>query len=59
MTPLCLNAVFEDLREVDLRKASDDIAEAVVAEVAAELAQYDKSGVLRVPQEAHLFVADA
>ena len=44
--------------EVDLRKAGDSIAEAVVAEVAAELAQYDKSGVLHVPQEAHLFVAE-
>ncbi|WP_170791670.1 class I SAM-dependent methyltransferase [Ruegeria lacuscaerulensis] len=63
---LVLERRFEDLRaqimalpiEVDLRKAGDRIAEAVVAEVAAKLAQYDRSGVLHVPQEAHLFVAE-
>lgn len=63
---LVLERRFEDLRaqimalpiEADLRKAGDSITETVVAEVAAALALYDRSGVLHVPQEAHLFVAE-
>lgn len=45
--------------EADLSDAGGSIAEAVVAEVVNELSQYDKGGVLHVPQEAHLFVAEA
>ena len=43
--------------EADLRQSGENVIEAVVKEVSAELSQYDKDGIHFVPQEAHLFCA--
>ena len=43
--------------EADLRQAGETIVETVVTEVSAELSQYDRDGILCVPQEAHFFCA--